>query len=51
MINFAKKYLNTGRHYIKFNIDEGKVEASQFKREFDFGKLRKIKKDVELTLN
>jgi hypothetical protein len=52
MMDFAKGYLNTGRHYIKFKIDEGIVKTSQFETTYDFGKLRKIKNnDIEPTDN
>lgn len=52
MLAYARSYLNTGRHYIKFDIDDGKVITSQFDKEYDFGKLRKInKKDIERPSN
>ncbi|MGM7720491.1 DUF7487 domain-containing protein [Metabacillus sp. Hm71] len=48
MIEFAKEYLNKGRHYIKFDIDEEMVRTSQFEKPYDFGKLRKVKKQDDL---
>jgi hypothetical protein len=49
MMKYANEYLNTGRHYIKFYLDEGKVKTSQFEKDYDFGKLRYIyKKDIEI---
>jgi hypothetical protein len=48
MIDYAKQYLDSGHHWIHFNIDTGKVITSQFEKDYDFGKLRKItKKDLE----
>jgi hypothetical protein len=44
MLTFARIYLNTGRHYIKFDVDKGIVKTSQFEKNYDFGKLRKISK-------
>lgn len=47
MISYAKEYLKTGRHYIKFYLDEGKVKTSQFDKNFDFEELRYVyKKDI-----
>ncbi|TVY09988.1 DUF7487 domain-containing protein [Paenibacillus cremeus] len=43
MLSIAKKYLSTGRHFIKFDIDENKIVTSQYEVNFDFGRLRKIK--------
>lgn len=45
MMKYAKEYLNDGRHYIKFYLDEGKVKTSQFEKDYDFGELRYINKD------
>lgn len=45
MIDFAKQYLSTNHSWITFDIDNGIVKSSQFKREYDFGKLRRIKKE------
>lgn len=45
MIGFARDYLNSGRHYIKFDIDNSLVITSQFEKEYDYGILRKIKKE------
>lgn len=48
MIDYAKQYLNSGHHWLKFDIDNSKVITSQFEKDYDFGKLRKItKKDLE----
>ena len=48
MINFAKEYLNTDHSWIIFDIDNQLIESSQFKNTYDFGELRKIKKeDIE----
>lgn len=48
MISEAKEYLNTGRSWIEFDIDNSKVKCSQYEKEYDFGELRKIKKsDIE----
>jgi len=44
MISYAKDYLSTGHHYIKFNIDNSLVITSQFTQPYDYGKLRRIKK-------
>ena len=43
LINYAKRYLSTGHHYIKFDIDNSKIINSQGEIDYDFGKLRKIK--------
>lgn len=52
IMNYAREYLNTGRHYIKFYLDEGKVKTSQFEEDYDFGELRYIyKKNIETTIN
>jgi hypothetical protein len=48
MFAYARNYLNTGRRMIKFNIDNSTVETSQFVKEYDFGKLRKIKNNLTL---
>lgn len=45
LIKYAKEYLETGRHYIKFYLDECKVETSQFVKDYDFGELRWIYKN------
>jgi hypothetical protein len=45
MISEAKEYLNTGHSWIKFDIDNNKVINSQGEFDYDFGELRKIKKD------
>lgn len=45
MITYAKEYLNLGRSWIKFDIDNSKVINSQGEFDYDFGKLRKIKKE------
>ena len=48
MLEYAKKYILTGHSWIKFDIDNSKVKTSQYEKQFNFGKLRKItKKDVE----
>lgn len=49
MISYAKEYLATGRHYIKFYLDEDKVKTSQFEKEYDFGELRYIYKKDKVT--
>jgi len=47
IIKYAKKYLNTGHSWIKFDIDNKLVESSQFKNTYNYGELRKItKKDI-----
>lgn len=51
IMSYAKEYLNTGRHYIKFYLDEGKVITSQFEKDFDFGDLRYIYKKNSDSLN
>lgn len=43
IIQFAKDYLNTDHHYIKFDIDNSKIKCSQFEKDYDFGELRIIK--------
>ena len=45
MIIHAKEYLNSGHSWIKFDIDNNKVICSQYEKGYDFGKLRKIKKE------
>jgi len=45
MINYAKEYLNTGHSWIIFDIDNKLVESSQFNYTYDFGELRKVKKE------
>jgi len=48
MLQYAKKYISTGHSWIKFDIDNSKVITSQYEKQFNFGKLRKINnKDVE----
>lgn len=44
-INFAKGYLNSSHSWIHFDIDNNLVKTSQFEEFFDFGELRKIKKE------
>ncbi|MCK9576059.1 MAG: hypothetical protein M0R51_09045, partial [Clostridia bacterium] len=47
MLEYAKKYISTEHLWIKFDIDNSKVKTSQYEKQFNFGKLRKItKKDV-----
>ena len=46
MFNYAKQYLSTGRHYIKFDIDNQNTITSQFTIQYDFGILRAIKTEV-----
>lgn len=45
MIEYAKQYLNSGHHYIKFDIDNNIIINSQGEFDYDFGELRMIKKD------
>lgn len=45
IVKIAKNYLNTGHSWIKYDIDNSKIITSQFEKYFDFGELRKIKKD------
>ena len=42
MINSAMKYLNSGRHWIEYYIDEGQLICSQYKTNYNYGQLRKI---------
>jgi hypothetical protein len=42
MIEYAKLYFNSGRHYIKFDIDTQKVICSQYENYYDYGELRRI---------
>lgn len=51
MMQFARNYLNSGHHYIKFLLDEGKVLSSQFTKDYNFGDLRYIYKDTLLNTN
>lgn len=44
MIEFAKEYLKQGHSWIKFDIDNQKVLSSQFKNDYNFGKVRRIYK-------
>jgi very-short-patch-repair endonuclease len=44
LIKRAKKYLNQGHSWFEINIDESKLKCSQYKIDYDFGELRKIKK-------
>jgi len=44
MIEFAKYYLRSNHHYIKFDIDNSLVISSQFNKQYDYGELRRIKK-------
>lgn len=48
MIIKAKQYLNNGRHWIEFYIDDNIVKSSQFEKEYNYGKLRKIY-DIDLN--
>lgn len=45
MVKDSKEYLNSGHSWIEYNIDENKVKCSQYEENYDFGKLRKIKKE------
>ena len=45
IIEYACNYLNQGHHYIKFDIDNLKVINSQGEFDYNFGQLRKIKKE------
>jgi hypothetical protein len=45
LVELAKSYFNTGHSWIKYDIDNSKIITSQFEKYFDFGELRKIKKD------
>lgn len=46
LIEKAKEYLNTGHSWFEINIDEENLKCSQYKTEYDFGELRKIKKQT-----
>lgn len=46
LIKKAKEYLNTGHSWFEINIDEEKLKCSQYKIDYDFGELRKIKKQT-----
>jgi len=48
---FAKTYLNSGHHYIIFDIDNSIVKSSQFKVNYDFGNLRRIRKNNNEIIN
>jgi len=43
MIEFAKRHLNTGHSWIRFDIDENKVYCSEFKNDYNFGDLKVIR--------
>ena len=45
IMDYANNYLNQGHHYIKFDIDNSKVINSQGEKDYNFGQLRKIKKE------
>ena len=48
IINIAKEYLNTGYSWIYFDIDNSKIICSEYKKYYNYGKLRRIiKKDIE----
>lgn len=48
MIDFAKKYLNSGHHYMLFDIDKQTIKCSQYESLYDYGRLRRIKdKDLK----
>ena len=46
IIRFAKEYLNSCHSWIRFNIDESKIKCSQYEIDYDFGELRRIKKEM-----
>lgn len=46
MLEYAKSYLNTGHSWIRFNIDEGTVDCSQYKINYDFG-VTKIHRNIK----
>jgi very-short-patch-repair endonuclease len=45
MIEIAKEYLNSGHHWICFDIDNTNIKCSQYEKFFDFGQLRNITKN------
>ncbi len=48
MLEYAKDYLSTGRSWIYFDIDNHKINTSQYVININYGKLRKIKnKDID----
>jgi hypothetical protein len=52
MVEDGKEYLDTGHHFIRYNIDNLQVTTSQYSIPYDFGKLRHItKKDILLQVS
>jgi very-short-patch-repair endonuclease len=47
MFTYAKKYLNTGHSWIYFDIDNSTIINSQGKFNYDFGKLRYLKRKIK----
>lgn len=45
MKELSFKWFNKGHKWIKFYIDDGKYETSEGFKEFDYGKLRKVKEE------
>ena len=50
IFRYAKEYLNTGHTWIRFDINNQLVKCSQFEKEYDFGKLRKVYKNNIINL-
>lgn len=46
MFNYAKMYFLTGHSWILFDIDNSYVECSQFKNEYDYGKIKQLPRDL-----
>jgi len=46
MYEYAIQYFNTGHTYIKFDIDNAKIITSQFEKEYNYGVLRNITKNM-----
>jgi very-short-patch-repair endonuclease len=42
LLDYAKKYLETGRHYIIFDLDQEIVKSSKFEKYYNYGKLKKL---------
>jgi len=45
MIKEAKDYLNSGRHWIEYHVDDETIVCSQYIKEYNYGQLRKLPKN------
>jgi len=53
IINYAYQYLDSGHSWIHFDIDNQLIKGNKYERYYDFGELRKIKKEdvIENDIN